>query len=265
MNKLPTELYKNVFDYLRPIDLMNVKKLDRFRNKLSNTEIDKRFINWDTLKEMFGNPKEFLQFANKDTLISGDIIVKFLLNETKLSNTMKIYTISTQFNKLQEFLIKQGYILSLVTETASDTGSDLSETGSESNFSEFDNDFDTLLHGGADSENEVDDPFAYLSDTDFQEVFIYGIFQFTKYDALHGKTNTITVFVSEKPKETLDQEAFMIFKNYYDGNQIYFSKELLNKTENVPYYDLWNMTYKNRLVMLDMINIGFKFEISKAS
>lgn len=47
MNKLPTELFRDVFNYLRPIDLAIFSHTNSRNNIITNNEITHKFKNWD--------------------------------------------------------------------------------------------------------------------------------------------------------------------------------------------------------------------------
>lgn len=110
MNNLPTELYKNIFASLKVFELSILSKTDVFYRKLITEEIESRFIQCNRLKNFFNNTKEFHGLLNENCLLSGSMMIQFLLNETYSSCDVDIYiTGETSDLPIIKFLEKEKY------------------------------------------------------------------------------------------------------------------------------------------------------------
>lgn len=315
MNTLPNELYQNVFNHLRPIDLVVFAQTNSRNNIITNNELTIKFEKWDRLKAFFINPKAFVQLFNQNCLISGSILVQFLLNES-YNGDIDIYLTKSEVSGVKEFLKSEGFTFGhlqnqyggnksdttdsnfdLTTDdSSSDNSSDVSSDNFSSdnssdftgpNFTEYRDNSDT----SSDVSSETSDSSSSFNDLsptnstyiinrdnmisrnvqDYDVIIkkeqeYFSVETFSKQCNQNKDNYTICkvqLIITNDPIDRIKKFDFNIVKNYYDGKNLYFSKSLLNKTEELSFYQLQNLTFTQKDRMAKYISRGFKFLINR--
>jgi hypothetical protein len=309
MNNIPSELYTSIFNYLRPIDLHMIARVDNKRKNITNYEITSRFENWNRLRTFFKNPKKFLSLFNKNCILSGSIILQFLLNES-YNGDIDVYLTESEYHNFKDFLTSENFSFvsseseydpdsELESESESDSESDTdSESSSESDSeyegsSESDSEYegssqndspqydppqyreeDTMSGGNysdyrdttdtlSDTSSDSDDPFANYNDLSPTSEY-FRVETFSR-DCLPNKENYTTcnvqLIITNDPLKSIRDFDFDIVKNYYNGENLYFNKNIINKTEIISIDKIFTLPTKQQERMKKYISRGFKFLI----
>jgi hypothetical protein len=299
MNNLPNELYTNIYNYLRPIDLHMIARVDNKRKNITNNEITSRFENWNRLRAFFKNPKKFLSLFNKNCILSGSIIVQFLLNES-YNGDIDVYLTQSEYHNFKDFLTSENF--SFVSSESEYEGESESESDSESDSegeseyessSEYDSpqydppqyhrdteyesetESDSSQSGGnysnyrdtidtsSDTSSDSEDRFANYNDlTPTHQYFTVETYS---RDCLSNKENYTTcnvqLIITNDPLKSIRDFDFDFVKNYYNGENLYFNRNLINKTEIISIDKIFTLPTKQQNRMKKYISRGFKFLI----
>lgn len=247
MDKLPIELYTSISRFLRPVDMIRMSHLDSTHKVIYNNEITKRFQKWERLSAYFKHPDEFLKLFNKKCLLSGSIVLQFLLNESYDSDIDIFLTLDNLY-PVTNFLMKEKFKM---------------KKQSNAYYSEDESD-----NSSVPTESDNEDVSDVLSEDVAVDSGIARILTFER-DCFKNKYNykncKVQLIVTKDPIESIKNFDFNFVKNYYNGKQIYFRKEVLNKTEYMSLSDFTRNMYNSRWSMRinKYISRGFKIVIDK--
>jgi hypothetical protein len=102
-------LLEKIFDYLRPIDLICIKTVNKKFYDNIKYIIDIRYKKSHVFKGLSNNMSEFLNHFNNDCVISGSSVLQFLLNEKYDTFDIDIFVDKKNYQQIARCLFLHYY------------------------------------------------------------------------------------------------------------------------------------------------------------
>lgn len=184
-----------------------------------------KFEQWGKLNAFFSNTNSFIKLFNNNCILSGSIIVQFLLNENYDSSDIDVFLTINEIKKFNGFLLDEKY----------------SEVSNERDY--FNIDFKIPL---------VTKPVMDVK-TYNKSVYVNGV----------SVRYTVQLIIVEDPIKVIQDFDFDIVKNYYDGKCFNYTNSLESKTETLTFIELKYLSDTQKDRMEKYISRDFKFVIRK--